>query len=273
MDAGNTLTLCLSMQLLRFKIVSFLLLIAGLPSFAQLVATGDTTICQGGLAQLGASGGGASYFWTSDPHDPSLLIPNQQNPVVSPQQNTVYVVQSNIATGNLILNGSFELGNTGFNSEYIYNPISIVAEGTYAVVSDAHTVHNSFFCNQDHTSGSGLFMAINGSGVANVRVWYIDLPNIQPNTDYEFSTWITSLHATNPAVLQFSINGELMGEPFHAYSSTCDWYQFFHVWNSDTNTSAAISIVNQNTILSGNDFALDDISFATVFVYYDTVWV
>lgn len=242
-------------------------------SFGQLEAWGDTIICLGGQAQLNAAGEGASYFWTSYPTDPSLLIPQQQNPVVSPQVNTMYVVQSNIATGNLILNGTFEMGVTGFFSEYVNNQVSIVDEGTYAVVNDAHTVHPNFFCNEDHTSGSGKFMAVNGAGVANVKVWYFTLNNIQPNRRYEFSTWITSLHATNPAILQFSINGVLMGNPFQAYPYTCDWYQFFHLWDSEENTQATISIVNQNTILSGNDFALDDISFATVLVYYDTVYV
>jgi hypothetical protein len=243
------------------------------PAFSQLEASGDTTICQGGQAQLSATGDGASYYWTSYPTDPTLLIPQQQNPLVSPQVTTMYVVQSNIATGNLILNGSFELGVMGFNSEYINNQVSIMAEGTYAVVNDAHTVHPNFFCNEDHTTGSGKFMAINGAGVANVKVWYLNLTNVQPNRRYEFSTWITSLHETNPATLQFSINGELMGLPFQAYPYTCDWYQFFYLWDSEENDEAMISIVNQNTILSGNDFALDDISFATVLVYYDTVWV
>ena len=242
-------------------------------SLAQLVAGGDTTICKGGQAQLTASGGGMSYYWTSYPTDPTLLIPQQQNPAVSPQVTTMYVVQSNIATGNLILNGSFELGVVGFSSDYVNNQTSIYAEGTYAVVNNANTVHPNFFCNQDHTTGAGKMMCVNGAGVPNIRVWYHTLSNVQPETKYEFSTWITSLFETNPALLQFSINGQLMGQPFQAYSSTCDWYQFFHIWDSGPNTQATISIVNQNTILSGNDFALDDISFATVIVYYDTVWV
>ncbi len=260
-------------MLIRILLLNGLILLITFQVSAQLTAGGDTTICKGQQTQLSASGGGASYYWRAYPPDASLLIPQQQNPIVAPQQNTMYVVQSNVATGNYILNGSFELGNTGFSSDYVNNQISIVDEGTYAVVNDAHTVHPNFFCNHDHTSGHGKFMAVNGAGVPNVRVWYFDLPNIQPNTQYEFSTWITSLHETNPAVLQFSINGQLMAEPFHAYPSTCVWYQFFFIWESDTNTQADISIVNQNTILSGNDFALDDITFATAIVYYDTVYV
>lgn len=257
---------------LRIYILTILIGVANVVS-GQFMAGGDTTICEGGQAQLWATGGGASYFWISDPPDPSILNPQTQNPIVSPNVTTMYICRTNIATGNLIFNGSFEAGNSGFSSEYIYSPGSIYAEGTYAVVSDANTVHSNFFCDEDHTTGYGLFMAVNGSGVPNVQVWYLNLPSITPNTDYEFSTWITSLHPANPATLQFSINGVLLGNPFQAYSSTCDWYQFFEVWNSGSNTSASISIVNQNTFLSGNDFALDDISFAEVEVFYDTVWV
>jgi hypothetical protein len=180
-------------NLQRFFLTLLILAILPEHSFCQLEAYGDTTICQGGSAHLYAEGGGASYYWTSYPTDPTLLIPQQQNPVVSPQVTTMYVVQSNIATGNLILNGSFELGVMGFHSDYVNNQVSIVDEGTYAVVNDAHTVHPNFFCNEDHTSGSGKFMAVNGAGVANVKVWYLTLSNVHPGIKYEFSTWITRL--------------------------------------------------------------------------------
>jgi hypothetical protein len=91
------------------------------PSFGQPVASGDTTICEGGHAQLSASGGGESYFWYSYPLDSSLQVPQEQNPVVSPHVSTMYVVQSNITTGNLILNGTFEQGTSGFSSDYVNN--------------------------------------------------------------------------------------------------------------------------------------------------------
>ncbi|HEY6021738.1 MAG TPA: hypothetical protein VIY48_18270, partial [Candidatus Paceibacterota bacterium] len=114
---------------------------------------------------------------------------------------------------------------------------------------------------------------MNGANVVNVKVWYQNLPDIQPNTNYEFSAWIASLQTNNPAILQFSINGQLLGEPFHVYDSHCFWYQFYAIWNSGSNTEANISLVNQDTLISGNDFALDDISFATAIAYYDTVYV
>jgi hypothetical protein len=41
------------------------------------------------------------------------------------------------------------------------------------------------------------------------------------------------------------------------------WESFTAVWNSEANTSAAITISDDNTISFGNDFALDDLSFGT----------
>ena len=51
------------------------------------------------------------------------------------------------------------------------------------------------------------------------------------------------------------------------------WQQFYQVWNSGSNTSAVIRIVNQNTALDGNDFGLDDISFKQMCYATDSVTV
>src|SRR5690606_1298627 len=54
---------------------------------------------------------------------------------------------------------------------------------------------------------------------------------------------------------------------------TCNWQQFIVVWNSGAATSAQISIINQNTLDAGNDFALDDISFSPFCTFYDEIVV
>ncbi|HNA31847.1 MAG TPA: PKD domain-containing protein, partial [Flavobacteriales bacterium] len=79
--------------------------------------------------------------------------------------------------------------------------------------------------------------------------------------------------AASPALLQFSINGSPLGNIFAAPGGTCNWQQFFQLWNSGSNSSATICIVNQNTTLGGNDFALDDILFAPTCMVKDTVTV
>jgi len=254
-----------------FLLFSFLLI--KLIVFSQVSAGDDQSICIGDTTELDGSGFWTyTYIWTSVPDDPSISNPNILNPTVHPDGTTVYTLEGReVSPTNLVQNGDFEDGNTGFTSSYIFSPgpLGLQNAGTYAITDDANYNHNNFFCDNDHTTGSGNFMAINGSPIPNVVVWSTTVFGVSQNSDYEFSTWISSLHPDSPAILQFRINGELIGEPFNASSVTCVWNQFFEHWNSGNNNSAVISIVNQNTAGSGNDFSLDDINFSKVNYYYD----
>lgn len=169
-----------------------------------------------------------------------------------------YIFQGFIHVEDLIVNGDFENSNTGFTSDYIQNQTSIWNEGTYAITPDVNIQHP--FLNSLGNGGIGSFMAVNGTGVANTEIWCQQVA-VTPNTIYEFSAWVTSTSPNNPAVLQFSVNGNLLSTPFNASPVVNSWNQFFATWNSGSNTTVEICIVNQNTILSGNDFGIDDISF------------
>lgn len=169
-----------------------------------------------------------------------------------------YVFQGFIHVEDLIINGDFENSNTGFTSDYIQNQTTIWNEGTYAITPDVSIQHPNLI-SFGH-GGTGSFMAVNGTGVANTEVWCQEV-TVVPNTIYEFSAWVTSTSPSNPATLQFSVNGNLLSTPFNASATVNSWNQFFATWNSGSNTLVEICVVNQNTILSGNDFGLDDISF------------
>lgn len=162
----------------------------------------------------------------------------------------------------LVVNGNFEQGNTGFSSSYSYlqGPANVMNEGYYTVISNPNNIHTGFNACPDHTSGTGQQMVINGATQTNVSLWCQTI-TVNPNTDYLFSTWVQSVNNQNPAQLQFSINGSNLGNVFSPPAVGCQWVQFFTVWNSGANTTASICIVNQNTSFGGNDFALDDISF------------
>ncbi|MFZ9847820.1 MAG: T9SS type A sorting domain-containing protein [Flavobacteriales bacterium] len=168
---------------------------------------------------------------------------------------------------NLVPNGAFESGNTDFTSAYGYNPGNLVPEGKYDVVTNPRADHGSFAACGDKTTGTGKMMVINGAPTAGVNVWCSTI-STTTNSDYIFSTYVTSVHATSPAVLQFSINGVALGANFNASGTTCTWNQFCQTWNSGASTSANICIVNQNTAATGNDFALDDIKMGIVAPLY-----
>ena len=171
---------------------------------------------------------------------------------------------------NLITNGNFSQGNIGFTSDYINNNSDIRPEGRYAVVSNGRDPHSAFANCNDHTGG-GLMMVVNASGQPN-NVWCQTI-TIQPNTDYLFSAWAASMVSQNPARLQFSINGTLIGNVFQAPSQTCQWREFTANWTSANATTAQICIANVNNTPAGNDFAIDDISFRQVCVTSDEVTI
>lgn len=233
---------------------------AFVPLNVEATATQDT-ICAGESVTITATGA-ADYSWQ----------PGGQNTpgiTVSPAMTTTYIVTGSTMIGggmsvNLIQNGDFEQGDVLFTSDYVLGTGGYFGqlsnEGTYAVTTSPSLVHNNFAACADNTSGTGNMMVINGTIVANQSVW-CQTVNVIPNVDYDLSAWLASAVASNPAELQFSINGILLGMPFNASGATCQWDQFTETWNAGSNTTATVCIVNQNVQQSGNDFALDDISF------------
>lgn len=166
---------------------------------------------------------------------------------------------------NLVINPNFSLGNTGFTSGYTYYNTTGSQQpvGTYSVGTNPQMFHTAWSSFGDHTTGSGQMMMFNGSNVPGTKAWTSSAIVVTQNTQYYFSTWVTSVYPISPSILQFSINNASVGGNFMATSGTPDWKQFYVAWNSGTNTTASLSVLNQNTDLSGNDFALDDIAFST----------
>jgi len=258
----------------------FLLCILSTTIFSQpnITATSaQDTICQGQTIALFAEGDiFDNYSWTPDTW---ITNANVSNPMVTPPSTTTYTVRGSVLGNNVITNGSFGSGNIGFSTEYLFGPNTgggpwgdLSDEGTYGVTNNPNSAHSNFASCVDHTDGLGLMMVVNGSAVLNQEVWCQNI-NVATDTDYEFSTWITSVENGNPAILQFSINGNLLGQDFTAPAGTCTWEQFFEIWNSGNETNIEICIVNQNTSIGGNDFALDDISFSPILVDTNSVTV
>ncbi len=228
----------------------------------------DTTLDCGTSVTLTAPTGLDGYNWMNLSNTNTLNV----------SQGGTYWCTAYQSTGNLVTNGDFSNGSSGFQSDYTPGTGGswglLSNEGEYAVTSNSSLVHNNFPNCTDHTSGnpSGSMLVVNGSSTAGLNVWEQTI-NVTPNTDYTFNTWGMTVTASNPAQLNFSINGSQIGSIFNLPSSTCNWQQFAVTWNSGTNTTATIAIVNQNTSPSGNDFALDDILFSQICEYSDTITV
>jgi gliding motility-associated-like protein len=232
---------------------------------ADIVITPDTTICFGTTKQLRAQASG-NFCWS-----PTTYLNNASlnNPTTSTPTNITYYYTAEVLGNNLITNGDFSQGNSSFTSDYKY-VTSNTTEGEYFVGTNPIAWNSNSGPCTDHTTGLGNMLMINGSPAPNAKVWS-QIINVVPNTNYTFSLWIQSFSPFNPAQLRFSINGLQMGADFFATNILCDWKNHLINWNSGNNTTAAISIVNRNTVAFGNDFTLDDISFAPVSIKRDSV--
>jgi gliding motility-associated-like protein len=229
---------------------------------------GDT-VCFGYSGSVGLRATGALYYeWQPDS---TLSALNIANPRATPSKTTTYYVSGFSTVGEYLDNGDFSKGNIGFTSSYGYRS-NLFPEGYYFIGPNPRTTHPNWCICGDHTTGTGNMMIINGATVAGVPVYTKNI-NVVPYTSYAVSIWIQSVHPANPAKLQFSVNGSLLGAPFTILSTVGLWQNFYTIWYSGASTTATISIVNQNTIANGNDFALDDISFASVCPNQDSVTV
>ena len=222
----------------------------------------DTTICKPASLLLNAGEDKVSYQWQDGSTKSTLKLR---------EAGTYWCKVAEIGD-NLIENGDFEKGNQAFNSQYYGKSKNLIPEGRYCVAKKPKSTHRYFVNCGDKTSGSGNQMVVNGSTLPGSIVWNQEI-EVEPNTDYRFSTWGASVLSGNPAVLQFSINGKTIGSTFTLDKETCNWKQFYQVWNSGENRTIQISILNQTLAAGGNDFALDDIYFAPITFSSDTVIV
>ena len=209
-----------------------------------------------------------------------LSNPDIINPIVTlGATSQTYTLEITALTpANSVANGNFSNGNTGFTSDYIvpafpgtYGLLS--NEATYAVTTNPSLVHNNFAGFLDHTGDADAeMMVVNGASSSNTSIWCQTIA-VTPNTDYDFSAWGATAVASTPAILQFEINGVLIGSPLALPVTTGVWTQFHAVWNSGAATSITICINDQQTAPSGNDFAIDDIEFRQICHTKDSVYI
>ena len=243
-------------------------------------AGADRTICTGDTTQLWATGG-TTYSWTPAAGLSSTSI---ANPKAYPAITTDYICT--ITNGGcvtkdtvrvyvdacttcplgaaslnpeIIVNGDFESGNTGFSSDYTYVSSTVGNQGEYSITSDASLSSIYLSGCRDHTTGKGNFMLIDGNTSATKRFWYQNVP-VKPYTSYVFTFWADNPYNAVPAQIRVTINGSV-NSSFVLSNTTCEWKNFGVVWNSGSSTTALIELNDLNTAWIGNDFGVDDISF------------
>ncbi|MCQ2311331.1 MAG: hypothetical protein MJZ64_06255 [Paludibacteraceae bacterium] len=215
--------------------------------------------------------GGADYYAWDNEH--ALSSEWSDQPEAFPDTTTVFHIKSyNSAAANAITNGDFELGKTGSpagtNPTFSTDANWSTEGGTYGKYIIAHNTNEMWSSDNyyDHTKGNaeGYMMIMDGFDTPDNIIWQQTV-SVTPNTDYIFSAWFLSLKSSfdknSYAKFQFFVNGEQLGPVANAPNVRGKWGRYYELWDSGSETTAVLTIKNQNTDGKGNDFALDDISF------------
>lgn len=226
-------------------------------------AGSDVLFCVGTPVTIGTSAvTGYTYAWSpvTGLNDPTLAQPS-----ASPSQTTIYTLT--MTPQNLITNGNFESGLTGFSTDYGIYPTGdgSCGGGQFGSIAIGSTKPVAVLCTiNNHTAGGSNMLIIDGSCTADRRIWFQTV-NVEPNTSYTFSGWTTSgTIDNNNAVyiprLRVTINSTPIISNFSVPLSNCSWMNLSAGWTSGpSETTAVIEIYDDNLGSSGNDFCIDDL--------------
>lgn len=170
------------------------------------------------------------------------------------------------ASANLIQNGDFSSGFTGFSSEYTLNNSSIFDEGTYTVNSNPSAVHPLFV----NVAGGNPMLLANGA-VANQQV-LLAYTGVAGGGNYAFSASVMNICCNvpfdaAPSTVLFQVSqgiGPFVTIASYTTSPPGD-AGVSHVATSVTPFFLQTGLFNFRVIDSvtaagGNDFAIDNLS-------------
>ena len=171
------------------------------------------------------------------------------------------------SAGNLVANGDFEAGNTGFTSDYVHSPASGYDPGVYAVGASPKAWQGSFAAIGDHSSGAGNMLLVNGASDPTKNVWVSGEIAVSAGQDYFFEAFVASLSPSSPPMLTFlySLDGGTAQE-LATLSNTLAlgaWEGMSTSFNTGSATSVQLFLRNAQPAYSGNDFAVDDVYLGT----------
>lgn len=181
---------------------------------------------------------------------------------------------------NLVQNGNFENGNTGFTSAYSYKSsigVSSILPGEYGIINgnQAGIISPTWSNIQDPTScsnSSGNFLIVNGENGGAVPpqkiIWEQTIP-INDWKGYKFCMKAKNLdqcgfNVTPKINVVFSMSqlGNINETINLTTTNPCEWKEIektFNLWGYGNSLNIKI-ILDQSQLGDGNDIAIDDIS-------------
>ncbi len=162
---------------------------------------------------------------------------------------------------NLIANGNFQSGNTGFTPG-LPQGCNACTVGTYCVTSNFTGKCSGWPSVFDHTTGAGLFMAIDGSNTAATDVWSVAGIPVTPGVTYEFSFWVATVFGPGQQVFDLGMRIDGQTVAIGNVSQTAGvWTRYSTTWVCPSGLSTVPLAIRQMSPGAFRDFGLDDIGF------------
>ncbi len=273
---------------MKYKLLTILSVMSWQLGFAQCAGNkcdlmvNQTGTCQGDSVQIEAKTTGVFVGWKNqDGTSTNIGNPSRLKTKVLAVSPCNYIARSQFMSANMISNGDFELGRTGFSSDYNYKD-TVFKTGDYSIGKNPKLTTNSRYTSQkDHTTGSGFMLIADGSSDSTKAI-YRTSASVQLGKEYVFNTWVSNVHSefkkaqpdtssNKSPVFQLFIDGQLVSS-FHTPLDTI-WHQFSYSWKSSANKSITIELKDLMTTNKANDFAIDDIYLGSVNIEEATIAV
>ena len=195
---------------------------------------------------------------------------NRALQIISALVLVLILSNSVFAQHELVTNGEFTNGNTGFSTQYTYKPSGNVGNGEYCVDNNCQG-HNNLGLGWPSVPGiSGKYMIVNGKGGSSApsKVVWKQTVNVTSQTTYDFSCQLVNLSRSifglnaNPSIIRIKIKGSTVGTNDTLNVANHNWRQTSRVWSSG-NYYGPVDIeifdVYQDNPDHGDDFGLDQI--------------
>ena len=171
---------------------------------------------------------------------------------------------------NLVENGNFEHGNTGFNSDYVQD--TALYPGAYNVDNDSSAFgtqikDHSYCVDPKQYATNNQFLLINGkttqpAGTTSV-IWEQNI-NVEADKNYKFCANFKNLPQCRFDILpevQIEINGTLYPwQTVNTSSDACDWLNITECFTAKGAIATIKIHLKEDGLGDGNDLAIDDIA-------------
>ncbi|MBP6391701.1 MAG: gliding motility-associated C-terminal domain-containing protein [Flavobacteriales bacterium] len=216
----------------------------------------DVTICAGQTTTFTLPAGFPNYLWSTGATGQSLTT----------GAAGTYWGQASYPSGNLVSNGTFSSGNTGFWSQFTNDP-DLQGEGRFWIGTNANNHHP-----QLQGTGNGNFLMVNAGLPQQWWTVWAQGVAVCPSQTYTLSFRMANLANAGPASVEWIAD---WNNPFwqvtasggqgvwNTYSTT------FTTGSNQYNLDLVLTVISNWAV--GNDFGIDDITFSGAVNLRDTV--